>query len=222
MARSVVVPARLAYRVPSGVDPAVACMAEPVGCAIHGMDRLEPLSGLPLLIIGAGPAGLVLLALARRAGVGPIVVLEPDAPRRAAAGDGGADLVLDPGDPDWRERAMATTGGLGFDQLIEAAGSPTGLGTAIDLAARHARILVYGVAHPDAVTPVRANDVYARELTILGAALNPFTHARAVELVGQLGLERLHPGRYPLEAYEEAFTAQQERRHLKVILTPAT
>jgi L-iditol 2-dehydrogenase len=76
------------------------------------------------------------------------------------------------------------------------------------------------VAHPDAVTPVRANDIYARELTILGAALNPHTHARAVELVGHLGLERLRPGRYPLRDVHDAFAAQQERRHLKVVMTP--
>ncbi|MBX3030613.1 MAG: alcohol dehydrogenase catalytic domain-containing protein [Chloroflexi bacterium] len=220
MAGSVVVPARLAYRVPAGVDPVVACMAEPVGCGIHGMDRLQPMSGLPLCIIGSGPAGLMLLALARLTGVGPIVVLEPDAARREAALLGGADHVLDPTDEGWRDAAMAATGGHGFDQLIEAAGSPTGLATAIDLAARHARILVYGVAHPDAVTPVRANDIYARELTILGAALNPYTHARAVELVGHLGLERLAPGRYPLPAVEDAFAAQRERRHLKVVIMP--
>jgi threonine dehydrogenase-like Zn-dependent dehydrogenase len=222
MAGSVVVPARLAYRVPAGVDPVVACMAEPVGCGIHGMDRLQPLSGLPLLIIGSGPAGLMLLALARRTGVGPIVVLEPDAPRRDAATAMGADMVVDPAMDGWRDAALAATDGHGFDQLIEAAGSATGLATAIDLAARHARILVYGVAHPDAVTPVRANDIYARELTILGAALNPFTHARAVELVGHLGLERLDPGRYPLEAFGDAFEAQRERRHLKVVITPST
>jgi threonine dehydrogenase-like Zn-dependent dehydrogenase len=220
MAGSVVVPARLAYRAPDGVDPVVACMAEPVGCGIHGMDRLEPMSGLPLLIIGSGPAGLMLLALARRTGVGPIVVVEPDPARRGAAAEGGADLVLDPGADDWRDVALAATHGHGFDQVIEAAGSATGLATAIELAARHARILVYGVAHPDAITPVRANDVYARELTILGAALNPYTHVRAVELVGELGLERLDPGRYPLSAFAEAFEAQRDRRHLKVVLTP--
>jgi threonine dehydrogenase-like Zn-dependent dehydrogenase len=220
MAGSVVVPARLAYRVPDGVDPVIACMAEPVGCGIHGMDRLEPMSGSPLLIIGCGPAGLMLLALARRTGVGPIVVLEPDAMRRTAASASGADLVLDPDADDWRDVALAATSGHGFDQVIEAAGSATGLATAIELAARHARILVYGVAHPDAITPVRANDIYALELTILGAALNPYTHARAVELVGDLGLERLDPGRYPLRAFAEAFEAQRERRHLKVVLTP--
>ncbi len=222
MAASVVVPARLAYQVPDDIDPAVACMAEPVGCAIHGIDRLQPLSGLPLLIIGGGPAGLVLLALSRLAGVGPIVVAEPDATRRAAARAGGADLVLDSEEEGWQDRARATTGGHGFDQVIEAAGSPDGLAVAVGLAARHARILVYGVAHPDAVVGVRPNDIYARELTILGAALNPYTHARAVAIVGELGLERLEPGRYALADFGEAFEAQRLRRHLKVVITPNT
>jgi len=220
MAGSVVVPARLAYLVPDGVDPAVACMAEPVGCGIHGIDRLAPLSGSPLLIIGGGPAGQMLLALASRTGVGPIVVAEPDAARRVAALAGGADVVLDTADAAWQDAARAITGGHGFDQLIEAAGSPDGLGVAIGLAARHARILVYGVAHPDAVVGVRPNDIYARELTILGAALNPYTHARAVAMVGELGLERLEPGRYALGDFAEAFEAQRLRRHLKVVITP--
>ncbi len=49
----------------------------------------------------------VLLALARLAGVGPIVVVEPDAARRNAALAGGADLVLDPADEAWQERHAA-------------------------------------------------------------------------------------------------------------------
>ena len=167
------------------------------------------------LIIGGGPAGSVLLALARLTGVGPIVVVEPDAARRSAALSGGADLVLDPGDDTWQEQARVMTGGHGFDQVIEAAGSPDGLGVAIAMAARHARILVYGVAHPDAVVGVRPNDVYARELTILGAALNPYTHARAVELVGHLG--QFPRSGQPTQIVDEA---QRQRRHLKVIITP--
>jgi len=41
-----------------------------------------------------------------------------------------------------------------------------------------------------------------------------------VALVGQLGLERLAPGRYPLADALEAFEAQRQRRHLKVVITP--
>jgi L-iditol 2-dehydrogenase len=220
MAEAIVVPARLAYAVPRGIPASVACLAEPLGCAVHGIDRLEPRSGLPAVIIGAGPAGLMLTALAGRSGLDPIVVLEPDEARRTAALAFGADVVIDAASPDWQESAIAASGGHGFDFAIEAAGSAVGLERAIALSARRGRILVYGVAAPSDTASVRPQDVYARELTILGSALNPFTHARAVALLGRLPLALLDPGVYALAAYREAFDAQAKRRHLKVVIDP--
>ena len=220
MADAVTVPARIAYLVDPAIDPAIACLAEPLGCAVHGMDRLAPTSGLPVLVIGAGPAGLMLTALSRLAGLAPIVVVDPDAGRRTAATALGADATIDPATPDWHASALALTNGDGYDHVIEATGRPDGLADALSLTARGARILVYGVARPGEVTPVQPQQVYAKELTILGAALNPFTHARAVELLGELPLHLLDPGRYPLDAFEAAFDAQRRRAHLKVVLTP--
>ena len=78
MADAVTLPARIAYLVDPAIDPAIACLAEPLGCAVHGMDRLAPTSGLPVLVIGAGPAGLLLTALSDLAGLAPIVVVDPD------------------------------------------------------------------------------------------------------------------------------------------------
>jgi L-iditol 2-dehydrogenase len=148
------------------------------------------------------------------------VVVDPDAARRTAATALGADATIDPAGSDWHEQALALTNGDGYDHVIEASGRPEGLADALELTARAARILVYGVARPGEVTPVQPQQVYAKELTILGAALNPFTHARAVELLGELPLQVLDPGRYPLDAFEAAFDAQRRRAHLKVVLTP--
>ena len=220
MADAVTLPARIAYLVDPAIDPAIACLAEPLGCAVHGMDRLAPTSGLPVLVIGAGPAGLMLTALSDLAGLAPIVVVDPDGARRTAAMALGADATIDPASADWHEQALALTNGDGYDHVIEASGRPEGLADALELTARAARILVYGVARPGEVTAVQPQQVYAKELTILGAALNPFTHARAVELLGELPLQVLDPGRYPLEAFEAAFEAQRQRAHLKVVLTP--
>jgi L-iditol 2-dehydrogenase len=220
MADAVTLPARIAYLVDPAIDPAIACLTEPLGCAVHGMDRLAPASGLPVLVIGAGPAGLMLTALSRLAGLSPIVVVDPDEARRAAATALGADATIDPASQDWHAAALALTSGDGYDHLIEATGRPEGLADALALTARGARILVYGVARPGEITPVQPQQVYAKELTILGAALNPFTHARAVELLRELPLHLLDPGRYPLDAFEAAFDAQRRRAHLKVVLTP--
>ena len=219
MAEAMVVPARLAYRLPPGIDPNLGCLTEPLACAIHAIDRLEPRSGLPALVIGAGPAGLLLVALAHAAGL-QVTVVEPDAARRTAAVAIGADQALDPAAGSWQADALALTDGAGFDFVIEASGRSIGLETGVALAARRARILVYGVARPDESAAISPYVVYARELTILGTALNPFTHLRAVAMLGSLPLGVIAPGVFPLAEFEAAFKAQEEREFLKVVIAP--
>lgn len=208
LAEAVVVPSRTAYRLPPGFDARLGCLAEPAACCIHGMDRLSPRSGAPLLIIGAGPAGLILTRLARLAGAAPIVVSEPNPTRRAAALSFGADLALDPAAPAFREQINDITHGLGFDSVIEAAGSPATLELAIELAARAGRILVFGVSPMHATATVRPFDIFVRELTIIGSVINPYTHERAVNLLPRLGLHQLAITQFPIDNFNDAFAAQ--------------
>lgn len=219
MAEAMVVPARLAYLLPPDIDPNLGCLTEPLACAIHAIDRLEPRSGLPVLVIGAGPAGLLLVALARAAGL-TVTVVEPDAARRTAALAMGAGEALDPAAAAWRADALALTDGAGFDYVIEASGRSQGLESGVALAARRARIMVYGVARPDDMAAISSYVVYARELTILGTALNPFTHLRAVAMLRELPLGVIQPGVFALAEYQAAFRAQEEREFLKVVIAP--
>jgi threonine dehydrogenase-like Zn-dependent dehydrogenase len=161
----------------------------------------------------------MLSSLARLAGL-RVVVVEPDERRRAVAVAMADAITIDPASPDWRDAALEATGGSGFDYVIEAAGSSSGLETAVALAARHARILVYGVARPDDRAAIPPYDIYAKELTILGSALNPFTHGRAVELLSEMRFDELERSVFPLEDYAAAFDAQLDRRSIKVVIAP--
>ena len=208
MADYEVLPERAVYKLPDGIDPRVGALAEPLACCVHGMDRLAPRSGMSILIFGAGPAGLMLVALSKRAGLVPIVVAEPDPARRQSALSFGADL------------AQAAVGGHGFDYVVEAVGSPRVLETAISLAARQGTILVFGVANPGEAAAIRPQEVFVKELTILGTVINPYTHHRAVELLPTLGLERLEIRSYSLDAHAEAFAAQKQRAAGKIQFAP--
>ena len=163
-----VVPARIAYRLPAGTPPWIGALTEPLACCIHGMDRFAPRSGLPVLIYGAGPAGAMMVALARSRGLAPVVV--HGSPRRTG-GDlalrMGADAALDPTDAGQRG------GGPGPDRRAglpvrrrrrrrrRACWSPRSAWPA-----RGGRILVFGVARPDEEARVRPHEVFARELTM--------------------------------------------------------
>ncbi len=205
-AEAEVVPARVVYRLPSGMDARLACLAEPLACCVHGMDRLAAQSGSTVLVIGAGLIGLMLTRLARLAGAGLTVSSEPQETRRACALEFGADRVVDPNQEGERQ-ALAATYGEGFDFVIDAVGSSATFSQAIALAARGGTVLVFGCAPIHATASVRPFDIYARELTVRGSFINPYTHERAVSLLPQMGLEKLPIKTFPLEEFRQAFEA---------------
>ncbi|MEU2611026.1 alcohol dehydrogenase catalytic domain-containing protein [Micromonospora sp. NPDC007271] len=220
MTERMVVPARIAYRLPPGTPPWIGALTEPLACCLHGMDQLAPRSGLPVLIYGAGPAGAMMVALSRTRGLGPIVVLDPRPDRRELALRMGADAAFDPGDEASGPAARALTDGLGFPHVIDAVGSARVLESALTMASRGGRILVFGVARPEDEARVRPNEVFARELTIVGAVINPYTHHRAVGMLPALGLDRLRPAFFPLDKVPDALDAQHVGQTDKVFIAP--
>jgi threonine dehydrogenase-like Zn-dependent dehydrogenase len=218
LAEVVIVPERVAYHVPTGISPEIGAMAEPVSCCIHGMDRLQPVSGSGVIIFGAGTAGLILIQLSHLAGLSPIVAVEPQADRMMMAREFGADTVFDPSQPDWASQALAVTGGAGFDYLVDAVGSARIIEQALTMTARGARLMVFGVAKPEEVVHINPYMIFREELSIFGSVINPYTHARAVELLPRLGLDRITYNKFPLDAYKEAYAALGKGG--KVIINP--
>jgi L-iditol 2-dehydrogenase len=215
---AMVVSARTVYRLPAGIDGRVGCLAEPLACCVHGMDRLTAQSGATVLVIGAGLIGLMLTRLARLAGAASIIVSEPQESRRRSALEFGADYVVDP--RQGGEQQLAVTHRQGFDVVIDAVGSTSTFEQAIDAAARGGTILVFGVAAMSATAKIRPFDIYARELTVVGSFINPYTHERAVDLLPPMGLEKLHFDTFPLAEFLPAFEAQAGSAAAKVELLP--
>ena len=203
-AEAMVVSAKVAHRLPSGLDPRLGCLAEPLACCVHGMDRAAIQSGSAVLVIGAGLIGLMLTRLARLAGAGLIVSSEPQELRRACALQFGADRAVEP-NPEGERQALEMTNGEGFDFVIDAVGSSATFTQAVSMAARGGTILVFGCAPMPATSTVRPYDIYARELTVVGSFINPYTHERAVGLLPQMGLEKLQIATFPLAEFQRAF-----------------
>ncbi len=220
LAEFLAVPETLAYKLDPGTFPPIGSMTEPLACAVHGMDRLDPESGRGIAIFGAGPAGSILISLAAKAGLSPIVAVEPREQRRELALRMGADVALDPTAAHFGERVAELTDGVGFPYLIDAVGSSKVLAQAISVASKAARVLVFGVAHREDRLEVSPNEIYAREMTILGTALNPFTHRRAAQLVNHLGFDNFRFGYFALDEIEDALQAQRDGAFDKVIVTP--
>lgn len=214
-----VVPEKTVYKVPPGMSAEVAALTENIGCCLHGVDRLEVKVGDSVVILGGGFVGIVLAELVRRSGAAKIIVSEPNEIRRNLLTERGF-IAIDPLSENLLERVRHETGELGADIVVEAAGRADTAKQCFDLAGRGATILFFGVVPPSQHIEVSPNDIFKRELKVLGSAINPYTHHRALEIMPSLGLEELITHRFPLEDIAQAFEAARQGAGIKVAVHP--
>lgn len=215
------VPAKQVHRLPEGLPLEEAAFAEPLACCVHGIDQAGIDVADTVVILGAGTIGLLMVQLARLAGAREVIVSEPSAAKADLARRLGADQVVDPLADDVQAAVMERTG-IGADVVIECVGSPRTVAQAIGLARRGGRVVLFGVSPRDAEVPVRPYDVFLNELTIVGSYVNPFTHARAIELLatGRVSVRDLVSHRVPLAEFGQAMALAERGGGVKILVQP--
>ena len=148
----------------------VAAQVEPATVAFHGVRRSGITAGDMVVVQGAGPIGLLALQFARAAGAGEVLVVEPSPTRRRLASELGATNALTPDEA--AEYVLDHTQGVGADVVIECAGVPRLLQTAVDLARSGGVVqLLSFLAEPATINAARW---LAKEVTVV--ASNAYTH----------------------------------------------
>ncbi len=200
MAEYVVVPASAAFAI-GDLSYEEAAFMEPLSCVLHGMEKLDVRSGESVLVIGAGPVGLLIGQVARASGAARVVFADRVASRLERAAELVADRVADTSE-SWQP---AETPG-GYDAVIEAAGAPPVFERSIDLVRHGGRILVFGVAPRDAAARVRTFDLFRKGLSVLSSYTSVRNSEQALELLrnGRVRVDRLVTHRLPLDGFEEA------------------
>ncbi len=160
--RVVVDPERL-HAVPDGLDPVVAALAEPLAVAVHATRRAAVGRDDRVVVMGAGPIGLLLALAARRAGAATILIGEPAPARRAIAAAVGFE-TLDIEDPV-ADLARRTDGWLA-DIAFDAAAVPAVAALLPRLVRPAGRIGLVGTYGRPVELDLQA--VLFRELTIVG------------------------------------------------------
>lgn len=216
-----VFPEGAVFPLPDSIPSVTGALVEPMSIAVHLIDLACIKTGQSLLITGAGPIGLLCLAVARQAGAAKIVVSEPKAAKREVALRMGADAVIDPladGGVDLAEASAKLTGGKGFHAVIEASGNLQAAAAVPNAAARGGTI-VWGAVYPDeAEVGVRPYLMYEKELTIKGAWLAPYSFYRAIDLLAKLDLSEIITDIYPLEETQAAFDNHLRGESIKTLL----
>jgi len=165
-AQRVVVPERNAFVLPAGLGLATASLAETLATPVHVFEN--NVRGLlrSVLVIGAGPQGLLCTQLARLVGAPLIVVADVMPARLDMARQMGATHIVNSREADALETVHELTAGQGVDLVIEAAGQSASRQQAI-AAARRAGTVVFLATGREA-TPIDFTGFVPREVHLRG------------------------------------------------------
>jgi L-iditol 2-dehydrogenase len=197
-------------------------LIEPLACVVRGQEALDIRPGDSVLVMGAGPIGILHLLLARLSGAGKVLVSEPHDLRRSQAQGMGADRVVNPLNEDLMAVVLEETGGRGAQAVIVAAPSHQAQESAPALTAIGGRINFFGGLPKDKPhVQLDANLVHYKELVVTGTTACSTADCRqAVEIFnsGRINLTSLISARFPLKRVHEAFAAAEDRQSLKILL----
>lgn len=171
LANQVVHPADLCFKLPDNVSLEEGAMCEPLSVGLHACRRANIGPETNVLIMGAGPIGLVSLLAARAFGAPRIVVVDVDDNRLRVAKKVGADETvkvstsIEDVSSDV-ERIRKTMGGSGVDVTFDCAGFNKTISTSLSATRSGGTVCLVGMGHHEITVPL--NPAAAREVNVIG------------------------------------------------------
>ncbi len=221
-AEYVVVPKRIAFRLPDELSFEHAAMLEPVSVAVHAVNLTPIRLGDTALVVGAGMIGLLCIQAMRLAGCGRIFATDIDDGRLELARQAGADDVFNTKSCDVQAEILARTGGTGVAAAVEAVGATDPIATAIACVRKGGMVTLVGNVTPRVQVPLQA--IVSRQLRLTGSCASANEYPACIELLsrGAIRVDSLISGRAPLEEgmhwFERLYA--HEPGLMKVILQP--
>ena len=223
MAQYVRLPANaLNYRVPDSLPLPWAAYIEPLACGIHAVQRANIELQHAVVVAGAGPLGLGMVAAARLKNPDLLIALDLNDDRLAVAQACGADVTLNPTQVDVVDEVLALTEGYGCDVYIEATGHPSAVQQGLDMICKLGTFVEFSVMRePVTVDWTIIGDT--KELTIHGAHLSPHAYPVAIRMLeqGLLPMERIITHEMPLADFQRGIDlVASGDKSIKVTLQP--
>jgi L-iditol 2-dehydrogenase len=143
------IPARIVEKntllVPDGVALEHAALTEPLACVVRGLEESGAKAGDTMVVIGAGPIGLMFMHVAELAGVKVIAVVKREDQIATATLFGATKVLQVEAVEDVVEATRALTSeGRGADVVIDAVASPAAWEWAVDMVRKGGAVNFFG------------------------------------------------------------------------------
>ena len=201
-----------------------AALAEPLACAVNGLEIVGMSLAKTIVIIGLGPIGCMMLDLARVLGATKVIGIQRSRLRMEIARSYGADLYIASEEEDPVKRVLEETGGEGADVIVTTCGSVEAHEQAVEMVAHRGWINLFGGLGRDArPMTLLSNKIHYKECFLTGShGCVPRQHEMAVKLL-EKGMVRVKPlitNHFPLEKIHEAFATMESRKGMKIMVHP--
>jgi L-iditol 2-dehydrogenase len=196
--------------IPADMSLEAAALVEPMSIALHSMVFAQVKLGETAVVFGAGPIGLLTIAVLKLSGAGRVWAVEPVPHRRDLARHLGADAVIDPGAIDPAAQIMQDTGRRGVDLVIDCASKHDMINQCVSSVAYGGRVVLTGIP-ADIQIPVNIHQFRNKEVAIFNVRRSNHEGHQGVDLLYE------HPHLFaplvthnrPLDQINEAFALNE-------------
>ena len=202
-----------------GTDVAQVALNEPLSCCYNSLEYTEFSLGETILIIGAGPIGIMHTLLANVMGASKVFVSEISDNRLEEVLKFGADITVNPNKQNLKEVVFEETNGQGVDVAIVACPVSSAHNQALECLAPLGRMNFFGGLPKDSpMSTINANRVHYNYLKIVGTSrqsINQYVKTLRMIEAKKIDLSALITGRFNLEEADRAFQTCKNSAGLK-------
>ncbi len=200
-----------------------AAFAEPLACALLGIERGRVEAGMTVAVFGHGPLGCLLAMVAAERKARVLLVGKPGWRLDHVRGLGLAECLDGVTGPDIVQEIRGLTAGRGADVAVDATGRPEVWESAMAAVGKGGAVVFFGGCAPGTTVQVDTRRAHYDELTLVGAFHHtPALIRRAVELLqsGAIAADALLSHRMRLGQVPEALGLMERGQALKVLIDP--
>jgi len=210
--------------IPPGLSYAEAALAEPLACAVNGLELAQFGLGKSICIIGLGPIGCMMLELSRVLGASRVFAAQRSRARMEMARQflPSARFIATE-EEDLVEVVMRETGGEGVDLAITTSGTVQAHEDAIRMVRHRGYVNLFGGLKNQPKLALDSNLIHYKECFVMGSHGSlPRHHRTAVGLIsaGAVQARKYVTRVFPIAETREAFAFHESRAGLKVVVAP--
>ena len=209
---------------PDNVSFDEGALAEPLACVLNAIELSPVKLGDVVVLIGAGPIGMMIGTVARAMGASKIILINRSRPRLEMAKKlGVADVYVCSNEQDEVQAVLDETNGLGADVIFTSCPSGDAQAQSLHMAKNRARINFFGGLPKGTMVTMDTNIIHYKELLVTGAhGSMPIHHGKAVDMIagGRIDIKPYITHGFPLDDIAEAFATAEGHAGLRVAVHP--